>query len=110
MKRGIAADVAGEAQIVHRHEDAVDADEGEPEMQFAERLVHHAADHLRAPEIRAGEDAEDGGDGHDEVEMGDDEVGGVQVGVNGRLREEEAADAAADEDGNESEAEERRAW
>ena len=78
--------------------------------QLTERLVHHAADHLRHPEIRSGEDPEDGGDGHDEVEVSDDEVGGVQIGVNRWLRQEETADAAADEHGDETEAEERRRW
>ena len=107
-ERRVAAHVAGEAEIVHRHEDAVDADEGQEEVPLPDRLVHHLAVHLREPEVRAGEDAEHRGDAHDEVEVADDEVRAVQVGVDRRLREEEAADAAADEHRDEAEAEERR--
>ncbi len=76
---------------------------------FPERLVHHAANHLGHPEIGARKDSEDGRDGHYEMEVGDDKVGGVQIGVDGRLRQEESADSAADEHRNKTEAEKRRA-
>ena len=76
-------------------------------MQFAEGLVHHVAGHLREPEVGAGEDAENGGHTHHHVEVSDDEVGGMEIDVDRWLREEEAADAAADEHRNEAEREQR---
>ncbi len=102
---GVAADVARKAQIMHRHENAVDADESKPEMQLSERLVHHPANHFGHPEIGAGKNSENRRHGHHEMEVGNDEVGGVQISVDGRLRQEESADSAADEHRDEAEAE-----
>src|SRR5207245_8732868 len=93
----VATYVTGQAEIVHREKDAIDADEGEPEVPLAERLVHHAAEHLGEPEVRAGEDAEHRGNRHHEVEVGHNEVGGVQIGIDRRLRQEEATQPAAHE-------------
>src|ERR1700756_1773621 len=42
------------------------------------------------------------------MEMGNNEVGGVQIGVERRLRQIEPADTAADENRNEAKAEQRR--
>src|SRR5216684_3422304 len=53
-KRCKAADVTDQAEIMERHKNAVCADKSKPEMQFAKRLIHHAAEHLREPEISAG--------------------------------------------------------
>src|SRR6516164_9529859 len=53
----IASHVADEAKIMEGHKDAVGTDEGDPEVQFAERLVHHAPGHLREPEVGSGEHA-----------------------------------------------------
>ena len=64
---------------------AVDADEGEPEVHLAQRLVHHPAEHLGEPEVGAGEHAEDRRHAHDQVEVGDHEVGVVEVDVERRL-------------------------
>ena len=63
---------------------------------------------LGIPEVGAGEDAEDGRDAHHEVEVRDHEVRAVQVDVDRGLRQEEAAQASADEDGNEPQTEQRR--
>ena len=71
-------------------------------MQPAQCFIHHAPGHLWEPEIGSGEDSEDGGHAHHHVEVADDEVGGMQVNVDRRLREEESADAAADKHGDES--------
>src|SRR5260370_37059833 len=46
----IAPDVTFKSDEVHRHEDAIDPNEGEPEMNLAQGLVHHAAEHLGKPE------------------------------------------------------------
>src|ERR1700739_4672724 len=42
------------------------------------------------------------------MEMGNNEVGGVQIGVERRLRQIEPADTAADENRNKAQAEQRR--
>src|SRR5260370_42194659 len=59
---------------MHGHGDAVDAGEGEPEMNLAERFVQAAAKHFREPEKQGGENRECGGDAHDEMEMAGDEI------------------------------------
>src|SRR5437879_8392819 len=100
--------IALQLEVVEGHENAIGTDKGEPEMKLAQGLVHHAAGHLAEPEVRAGKDTEKGRHTHDHVEMADNEIGGVQDDVNGWLRQEKAANAAADEHGDESEREERR--
>ena len=102
--------MAGQAQEVHGHEDAVDADEGEPEVDLAERLVQHPAEHLREPEVRGREDAEDRRHAHDQVEVRDHEVRVVQVQVERGLRQEEARQAAGDEQRHEAEREQHRQY
>jgi hypothetical protein len=54
-KARIAANVADQSEIVEGHEDAIGADEGEPEVQLAQSFVHHAPGHFAEPEIGAGE-------------------------------------------------------
>src|SRR6185437_2446998 len=58
----IAARHARHAEEMLREEGDVDADEGEPEVQLAERLAVHVAGYLREPVIPAAEDGEDGSD------------------------------------------------
>src|ERR1700704_1329491 len=86
-----AADVTDQTEIMEGHKNAVRAYKGEPEVHFAERLIHHAAEHLGEPEVGAGQNAEDGRYSHDHVEMADNEVSRVEIDVDGRLREEKAA-------------------
>src|ERR1700737_2263088 len=88
-----------------RHKYAVGADEGNPEMHLTQRFVEHASSHFSKPEIGSGEDAKDGGHAHDHVEMAHHEVGGVQINIDGWLRQEKAADASTDEHGNETKGE-----
>ena len=87
---GVTARVPGHAQEVHGHENQIDARESDGEMKFAQALAHHAPVHLREPVIGGGEDSEDGGHAHDQVEMGNDEIGIVQRQVQRGLREEES--------------------
>src|ERR1700722_19723308 len=96
-KSGVAANVANQTKVMHGHKNAVHAEEGEPEMPFAERFVHHPAEHFGKPEVSPGEDPEKRGHGHNKMEMGDNEVGGVQIGVERRLRQIEPANTTADE-------------
>src|SRR5712672_461625 len=100
-----AADVTDQTEIMEGHKNAVGAYKGEPEVHSAERLIHHAAEHLGKPEVGAGQNAEDGRYSHDHVEMAYDEVSSVEIDVNGRLREEKAADPATNEHGDETERE-----
>src|SRR5580704_4159689 len=90
---------------MHWHEDAIDTDEGEPEMQLPETFIHHAANHLGHPEIRSRKYPEDRGNGHNEVEVRNHEICCVKIGVQTGLRQEEAADTAADEHRDKSEGE-----
>ena len=52
----VAARHADQAEIVHREEDQVGAEEGDPEVELAQRLVEHAAGDLRIPVIDRAED------------------------------------------------------
>src|SRR5579863_9919369 len=92
----VAANIARNSQIVEGHEDAVCADKGKPEVNLAQSLVHHAAEHFREPEVRSAENAENGRNRHHQMEVSHHEVGGVKHDVNRGLCQEEAADPAAD--------------
>src|ERR1700686_5885893 len=48
-ERRITPDVAHQSEVMERHENAVGTDEGEPEMQLAQRLIHHASGHFAEP-------------------------------------------------------------
>ena len=71
------------------------------------------AEDQRRPVIGAAEQPEDPRHGHDEVKMGDDEEGVVQVFVEDGLREDRAAESAGHEQRNEAKSEEhgrRKTW
>ena len=104
----VTANAARDPDEMHRHEDAVGADEREPEMNFAQRLVHHAAKHFREPEISGGENSEDSGDAHHQVEVRDHVVGGVQHVIHRRLREKQTRKTAGNEQRNKAEREKHR--
>src|SRR5436190_61510 len=60
--RGIVGDPprhARQAELVHREEGQVEADEHDDELGLADRLVHHLAGHLGEPVVEAGHHAED---------------------------------------------------
>src|ERR1022692_1660302 len=86
----VAPRMTGYAQEVHGNEDRVDADEGDPEVDLADGLVHHLAEHLREPEVAAGEDAEDGRHAHDHVKVRHHEVSIVKIGIEDRLSQNQA--------------------
>src|SRR2546430_13442367 len=93
----VTAGMAGESQEMHRNKRGVGADEAEPEVNAAERFIHHAAEDLGIPEINACKDGEDRSHAHDQVEVGDDEVCVVQVSVEFGLRENRSAQSAGHE-------------
>ena len=84
----------GKAEEVLREEQHVGADEGQPEVQLAERLVVHVAGHLREPVVPAGEDGEHGAERQHVVEVRDDVVGVVQRAVDAGVGEHHAGHAA----------------
>src|SRR4029077_14345235 len=99
--------MSSQAQVVEWHKDAVGANKRQPEMKLTQLFAHHATSHFRKPEISPGEYAEDGSHSHHHVEMSNHEGCGMQVDIDGRLRQEKSADAAADEHRNESQSKER---
>src|SRR5439155_11710109 len=84
----VAAWIANNAQEVHRCEDRVDPNERQVKVNLAERLVHHAAEHLGEPVKRPGEHAKDGRYAHDHVEVSDYERRVVEVQIERGLAEE----------------------
>src|SRR5579871_3848409 len=75
-------------------EGGVEADENEPEGNLSEPLVQEATRHLRKPVVDPGEDREYGPAEDRVVEVGDDEVGVVELPVHGEDGEEYAGDPA----------------
>src|SRR4029077_9879602 len=57
---GVAPRHAGQPEEMLREKEHIGTDEGEPEVQFPERLVVHVAGHLREPVVPAGKDREHG--------------------------------------------------
>src|ERR1700687_3601625 len=89
-ERRITPHVAHQSEVMERHENAIGANEGEPEMKLAQGFVHHPAGHLAEPEVRAGKDAENRRHAHHHVEMADHEIRGVQHDVDRGLSQEKA--------------------
>src|SRR5690349_20088824 len=104
----IAPRLPSDAEIVHPHEDAIGADQSDEEVHASQALVHHAAEHFREPIIGCGEDAEDGGYTHDQVEVADHEVGVMQRDIKDRLRQKRAAQSTGYKQGYEADGEEHR--
>src|SRR5437879_9534714 len=93
-----------QTEPVHRHEGAVDASKGQPEMKFAERLVQAAAKKFGKPEKQRAENGERRGDAHDEMEMAGDEI--VADGGSGgeiAARQENPGEPAGEKKRNEAE-------
>ena len=89
---------AGETGEVHGKKSRVGKEERQPEVPFAEALGEYAPMRKkREPVVRGAEQAEDSGHRHDEVEVADDEECVVQILVENRLRDNDAAEAARDE-------------
>src|SRR5579864_1865619 len=74
-------------------------------MPARHALTHHAAEHFGEPIVGRRENAENGCDAHNQMEMADHEIGVVQLNIENWLREEGAADSAGDEERNKPEGE-----
>ncbi len=73
-----------------------------PEVQLAEKLAVVVARHLREPVVEAAEDAEHRAERQHVVEMRDDVIGILQSGIDARIRQHNAGDAADDEQEDEA--------
>ena len=104
----VAPDPARNSQKMHRHEDAIDARERQPEMQLSQRFVHGSAEHLRKPVIRRRENPENRRHAHDDVKVRHDVVRRVQHRVHRRLRQENPRKPAGDEKRNEPDGKQHR--
>ena len=79
-----------------------------PHDHAPERLAEHPAGDLREPVVDAGEDAEDGAADEHEVQVGDDEVGVVELPVDREDRQEDAGDPADREQRDHADREQQR--
>ena len=70
-----------EAELVHRQKRADEEDVCQREVQLRQPLVEHPPEHLRKPIRDSREDAEQTAPGEDEVEVGDDVIGVVDMQV-----------------------------
>ena len=94
----VAAREAGNAQVVHGHENEVDAHEGEPEVDITQLLVHHPPKQLRKPVVHPGKHPEERRRAHHQVKVGNDEVRVVQLNIERRVAQHNAREAARDEE------------
>src|SRR5439155_25062958 len=99
---GVPPDVPFHADEVHRHEDAIDSDKSDPEMDLAQGFIHHAPKHLGEPEEGAREHAKDSRNAHHHVEMRHHKVAGVQRDVYRGLSQEKPAESTGEEERNEA--------
>ena len=97
-----------QADVVHREERRVEAEEGQPEVPFPERLRVHAAGHLREPVVDAGVDREHRSAEEHVVDVRDDEVRVRRGDVDRHRPEVDPGEAADDEHRDEPEREQHR--
>ena len=90
------------------HEGHENAEEHQPEAQLPQALAEHAPGDLREPVVDRGEDREHGAAHQHEVEVGDDEVGVVDLPVDRERRHEDAGDPPDQEQRDEADAEDQR--
>ena len=93
---------------MHGEEGEVEPDEDRPEAHLAPPLAHQLAGHLRQPVVEGPEEGEDHRPHHHVVEVGDDEVGVVDLGIEGDGSEHHPGQAAEHEDKDEADDEEQR--
>jgi len=87
--------LTADSNNVHWEENAIGADEREPEMNLSECGVHETAEHLWEPEVQTGKCCEQRSDGHDEVEMCNDEVRILELDIRSRCSQKDTAQSTA---------------
>ena len=97
-----------EADHVLDQERHQEAEEHQVEAQLAQALAQHPPGDLREPVVDRGEDREHRAADQHEVDVGDHEVGFVQLPVDREHGQEHAGDAADQEQRDEADAEQQR--
>jgi hypothetical protein len=82
---------------VHREEGQVEAGELQPELDLAQPLVEHLAKGLGPVEVDSAHEGEDAAAEQDIVEVRDDEVGVVLLGIDRYDRVHDAGETADNE-------------
>src|SRR5208282_2688946 len=90
----VAPGLARQPEIVHRHEDAIGADQRKEEMDSRHLLVHHSTKHLGEPIVSRRKDTENSGYTHDQMKMAGHEGGVVQRNIQRRLSQKRTAQSA----------------
>ena len=103
-----AARLTSEAEVVHRTEGEVEAKDDETRGDVSDRGVRHAAEDLREPEVEASHQAEEHAAKEHVVEVRDDEVAVLLLGVGGSRGVHDAGETAAHEHPDEAEGEDHR--
>src|SRR6266496_2770098 len=85
---------------MHGHKNAIDPDEGNPEVDFAKRLVHEAAEHFRKPEVGSRKHTEYRSHSHYQMEMRQHKVSIVHRQIQRSLTQYQTGDAASNEERN----------
>src|SRR5947207_7851458 len=94
----IPAGHPGNSHRMHRNEDAINADEGDPEMELAESFVEEAAKHLGKPEVNGRKHPEDRSDTHHQMKMSSHEVSIVHWEIQGCLAQHQPCYSPGDKE------------
>ena len=78
---GDAPHHAADADKMHRAENGVEENEREPEMDLAERFIHHPTEHLWKPVVKARETGEENVADQSVVEVRHDEISVMNVNI-----------------------------
>src|SRR5580692_10218559 len=100
--------MGNQTQPVHWHEDTIDADEGDPEMDLAEAFVEASAKHFGEPKEQGAQHRERRGDAHHEVEVSGNEVVAHRGGSEIVTRQKQSGQPARKKERDEAESEEHR--
>src|SRR5215813_1204562 len=100
--------MAGYSQQMHRHEHGIGAQKSYPEMKLAQDFTHGASKHLGKPEMSGGKHRKKSRHGHNQVKMGDDEIGVVHINIQRRLSQNWPSQTASDEQRNKAYGEQQR--
>src|SRR6202022_4441996 len=82
-----------ETEEVHRHEGDVEAEQLDPELDFAQAFVEITPGHLWKPVEEGSEDAEYAATEEDVVDVRHDPVGGMDLVIDGQRSNEDPAHA-----------------
>ena len=93
---------------MHGKEGYVEADEGEPKIQLADRLAHHAAGYLRKPVVDGSDKREHGAADQHVMEMRDHKIRVVHLRIDRHRGDHHAGHSTQHENEDEPEHEEHR--